>query len=256
MSPICLGMVDTPEVITAAFDAGINFFFVTADMHWPLYEPVRLGLQRLLKRRNVRSKVVVCATAYVTQPDFCEAPFEELINSIPGLAHLDVLCAGGAYGGDFGPRLPVYRRHRETRFVGCRAVAASFHERSIARVAVEHELVDLAFVRFNAGHAGAREDLFPHLPAKRRTRLFNFKAVDAWVSPSRLAELGLDADNWHPHPTDHYRFVLSQPELDGALVSLERPRQVRELADALARGPLSDAEQEYLMTLSHADRTA
>ena len=38
VSPFCLGLVRVPETISAAFDAGINFFFLTADMHWPLYE--------------------------------------------------------------------------------------------------------------------------------------------------------------------------------------------------------------------------
>jgi hypothetical protein len=51
VSPICLGMVRDPETIPAAFDAGINiFFFFSADMHWPLYEPSRQGLAGLLAR--------------------------------------------------------------------------------------------------------------------------------------------------------------------------------------------------------------
>jgi len=33
VSPICIGMVEDPRTIPAAFEAGINFFFVTADMH-------------------------------------------------------------------------------------------------------------------------------------------------------------------------------------------------------------------------------
>src|SRR5215469_14434904 len=45
VSPFCLGMVRSPDAVSAAFDAGINFFFLSADMHWPLYEPLRLGLR-------------------------------------------------------------------------------------------------------------------------------------------------------------------------------------------------------------------
>ena len=254
VSPICLGMVDSPDVVPAAFDAGINFFFLTADMHWPLYEPVRKGLAKLLARGGgIRDQVVVCATAYVTQADFCHLPFEETVAAVPGLGRLDVLCAGGVYASDFSGRLTVYRSHRDKSFVGCRAVAASFHERQVGRVAIEHELVDLAFVRFNAGHPGAMRDLFPALPARRRTRVFNFKNVDGWVAPGRLDALGLAADAWRPHQTDHYRFALSQPQLDGALVALERPAQVAQLAEALAKGPLDEESQHYLMTLAQAD---
>src|SRR5262249_12510537 len=98
VSPFCLGMTDDPNVIPAAFDAGINFFFVTADMHWPIYEATRRGLQMLFARGGgVRDDVVVGAVSYVTQPVFCHAPFAEVIDAIPGLGHLDLTIIGGAY---------------------------------------------------------------------------------------------------------------------------------------------------------------
>ena len=52
VSPFCLGIATRPEYVVAAYDAGINFFFVTADMHWPLYRGVREGLALLLSRRG------------------------------------------------------------------------------------------------------------------------------------------------------------------------------------------------------------
>src|SRR6059058_6236261 len=60
VSPFCVGIVGDPKTVPAAFDAGINFFFVTADMHWPLYEPTRRGLADLLARGpGTRDRVVV-----------------------------------------------------------------------------------------------------------------------------------------------------------------------------------------------------
>src|SRR5205823_1724956 len=50
VSPFCLGIVESPETIPAAFDAGINLFFLTADLHWPLYEGLRRGLEQLFAR--------------------------------------------------------------------------------------------------------------------------------------------------------------------------------------------------------------
>ncbi len=44
VGPVCLGAVGSANVIRAAYDAGINFFSIAVDMHWPLYEPVRRGL--------------------------------------------------------------------------------------------------------------------------------------------------------------------------------------------------------------------
>lgn len=256
VSPVCLGQVLRPDVVSAAYEAGINFFFLTADMHWPMYEPLRKGLRALLKKKGVRDRVVVCVTAYVTQPDFCEMPFEETLEALPELGHLDVLAMGGVYPGDFSGRLPVYRRHRATRFLDCQAVAASFHDRQTARLAVEHALVDLAFVRFNAGHPGAAKDLFPFLPPKRTTRLFGFKSMDGYVDPARLDALGLDPKSWRPSPVDHYRLALSQAGLDGVLASFSHPREVGQLADALAEGPLDEASQAYLVTLAQADQGA
>lgn len=252
VSPICLGMVDDPKTVAAAYEAGINFFFLTADMHWPLYAPLREGLKRLLQKRQVRDRIVVCATAYVTQPDFCEMPFEEVLSEIPGLERLDVLAMGGVYANDFGPRLPVYERHREHGFVGNRAIGASFHDRLTARSAVRNRLVDLAFVRFNAGHPGAKEDVFAKLP-KRRPLIFNFKSTDGWVNDDRLDELGLEQGVWRPSITDHYRYALSQPAVDGALIALSSTKEVRALADALAKGPLDVSEQAWLERLAQTD---
>jgi hypothetical protein len=47
VSPFCLGWVHSPDTITAAFDAGINFFFITTDLHWPGYEATRSGVRQL-----------------------------------------------------------------------------------------------------------------------------------------------------------------------------------------------------------------
>lgn len=255
VSPVCLGAVARPDVVLAAWEAGINFFFLTADLHWPMYEPLRRGLRALFKRPGARESVVVCTTAYVTQPDFCEMPFEEVVEALPGLGHIDVVSMGGVSAGDFKPRLPVYQRHRAHGFVGCRAIGASFHDRKTALAAINAELVELAFVRFNAGHPGAQKEIFPHLRSGRRTRLFNFKTIDGWVAPAQLDALGLDPRSWQPHPVDHYRFALSQPALDGVLVALSHPREVRQLADALAAGPMAEEEQRYLMTLAKARRS-
>jgi hypothetical protein len=245
-------MVGVPETVGAAFDAGINFFFLTADMHWPCYEAARRGLQQLLARSNgIRDQIVVAAVCYPTQPDFCYGPFQEVLDAVPGLDRLDVLLAGGVYAGEFAARLPVYQRHRRTRFLGACAIGATFHDRQEARKAVTDDLVDVAFVRYNPGHAGAREDLFPHLGQPTPTLLFGFKSTFGYVPPQQMAELGLSGDvYWHPDVTDHYRFALSRPELDGLLIGPATPQEVTALADALKKGPLDEEEETYLMQVA------
>jgi len=251
VSPICLGVVGDPSVVTHAFDAGINFFFLTADMHWPYYEPTRAGLAQLLaKRPTAREQIVVAGTAYVTQPEFYDLPFREIVQNVPGLDHLDVLVAGGSYGHNLGGRLPVLARHRQTGFCGCRAIGASFHERDAARWAVDSEAVDLAFVRFNALHPGAASDLFPHLPTQRSTRVFNFNSTQGFVQPDFAKKLR--PSKWVPRITDHYRLALSQPGVDGLLVALDDAAQVDALVATFDEAPLSLPEQRYLVELAHA----
>jgi hypothetical protein len=256
VSPVCLGIVGEPATVPSAFDAGVNFFFVTADMHWPLYEAARRGLADLLSRgRGVREQVVVAGVCYPTQPEFCSMPFQELIAAVPGLKTLDVLLAGGAHGPDFGARCPVYQEHRAGGFLGNRAVGATFHDRRAARAAVQADQVDVAFIRYNPGHPGACRDLFPHVPARPRPPVFGFKSTFGYVPPARMAELGLPGgEYWHPAITDHYRFALTPPEMDGLLVALKTPGEVAALAAALERGPLTEEEEAYLKDVAGVAR--
>jgi hypothetical protein len=115
--------------------------------------------------------------------------------------------------------------------------------------------VDIAFIRYNPDHAGAREDVFPHLPERPRPLLFGFKSTFGYVPPVRMTEFGLPGgDYWHPAITDHYRFALTPPEMDGLLVSLRTPGEVAALAAALEQGPLTEEEEAYLMDVAGVAR--
>jgi predicted aldo/keto reductase-like oxidoreductase len=250
VSPCCLGLVDAPEIVSAAYHAGINFFFLSADMHWPLYENVREGLRQLLRASpNVRSEIVVAVVSYVTQPEFCEGPFEEVLAAVPELGHIDVAVIGGSYAADFAIRCERYRSNRPGRM---RALGVSFHDRTLAVSAVNQALVDVAFVRYNSLHCGAEADLFPLIQEGRSSKLFNFKSMGGYVEPQRLDQLGLPAHNWRPAPTDHYRFALRVPAVDGILCALSSEEQVAALARAL-QPALSEPEATYMKQLSRMD---
>jgi len=255
VSPVCLGMCDDPDTFSAAFDLGINFFFLTADMHWPVYERARVALMRLLERGGgVRDEIVVAGVSYVSQPEFCVAPFSELLAAVPALdGRLDVLVAGGAYGWELERRWPVYERHREQRVLGARAVGASFHDRALAATLLCDARVDLGFIRYNAAHPGAQVDIFPHLGAGHAP-VFVFTSTRGHVSAAQAAALGIDPDVWLPELVDTYRFALSTPHIAGILCAPQNPLEVRELAAALARGPLDEDEREHMIALAAAAR--
>jgi hypothetical protein len=259
VSPFCLGWVQSPDTILAAFDAGINFFFITTDLHWPGYEATRRGVRELLTRGpKVRDQIVVAAVCYQTRPIFCYGPFQELLDEMPGLGRLDVLIAGAVYGDEQGKRFGVYAEHRQTGYLGARAMGMTFHDRSAALAAIRARQVDIAFIRYNPDHAGANKDLFPHLHSSpgngrskgrtaARTLLFSFKSTFGYVPPEEMEQIGLPGSvYWHPDITDHYRFVLSRPEIDGVLMGPQTPAELHGVAAALARGPLTEEEQAYL----------
>lgn len=259
VSPFCQGMTEEAATIPAAFEAGINFFFVTADMHWPLYEATRRGLRMLLDGNpQARDAIVIGVVSYVTQPEFCWAPFLEVLQELAPLQRIDVTIAGGCYGHEVGARARIYAAHRELEHAGARAIGATFHDRLAAREQLDAEAFDIAFVRYNPGHPGARRDVFPHVRSRadgRRALLFNFNSTLSWITDEdHYAAIGVEADNWRPHATDYYRFALTEPALDGLLCGLPNARAVRELADALAEGPLDDEDHQYLLDLAELER--
>lgn len=250
VSPICVGMTNDADTYCEAFDAGCNFFFLTCDMHWPLYATARDALARLLQRgHGIRDEIVVAGACYPTQPEFCSMPFTELVDAVRGLGHVDVAVAGGAYASDWEVRREVYGRHRELGHAGARAVGATFHERAAVAPAVRGQEVDIAFLRYNPLHLGARREVFPQLPPGDRSPLFNFKSSIGWRPPHRYEVAGYD-DLWLPDVTDHYRFALTPPAMDGLLCMLGEPAHVGALVDALAEGPLDEADQTHLIALS------
>src|SRR5262245_4771699 len=247
-------MVETPSEITAAFDEGINFFFVTADMHWPYYDATRRGLRQLLKRnRKVRSRIVVAVVSYATQPEFCWHPFVEVLEAIPELRYIDLTVAGGAYGHEFPTRLEVFRAQLKQRHVGVRAIGATFHDRTAAAQSIEAGSVDLAFIRYNPSHPGAQQDVFPSVNGSNGTLLYGFKSLGRVITPARCRDLGLSDEYWFPQPTDYYRFALTRTAMDGVLCAPRTPAQMRQLDAALERGPLDQEEEEYLVDLARLD---
>lgn len=247
ISPICIGLVGDPRVVPEAYDAGINFFFVTADMHWPIYEKLRRGLQ-LLFERGLREEVVVGVVSYVAQPEFCHTPFDEVISTITGLKRIDLRIAGGASFQDLLGRLAEYRA--TSRENASSAIGASFHHRQAALFALNHNLVDIGFLRYNPLHRGAEEDLFPHLHPQGPALRYNFKSTVGFLEKDALASIGLSEEHWHPSPTDYYRYALSNPHLDGILCALNDVSHVRALADAMSEGPLSEGQRDYLNDLA------
>jgi hypothetical protein len=245
-------MTSDETVIRRAFEIGINFFFVSADLHWPLYEPAMRGLEGLLKSPAVnRDDIVVAVVSYLEQPLFRYLQFHEVLAAVPGLERVDVLVAGAV--GDLASlnaRLPAIAAARQEGVHGAAAIGASFHDRSTALSSLNSNCMDIHFIRYNSGHPGARYEIFPFLREDRRSLIFNFKSLLLPVTEQRFRALGLGTDHWLPEPTDYYRFALSTPYLDGVLCSPMTVGELDGMVKSLSAGTLSEDEQEYMMWLS------
>lgn len=249
VSPFLLGMIgESPSLVPAAFDAGINFFFVATDLHWPLYEATRRGLELLLERGgDVRERIVVAAVSY-GPADTRRQSQRELLAAMPRLGHLDLVVAGSLHSAELIPRVHEMEDALERdRRLG--AIGGTFHDRRAAATAHRHALVDFVGARCNPRHPGARADLLPRLDEKSPALLYNFKSADCYLDDDKWRALDLPRKYWRPAASDYYRFALSAPHVDGILGSLRDERQLRELGEALDKGPLDDEEQQYLIDL-------
>ncbi|HYD68819.1 hypothetical protein [Azospirillum sp.] len=251
VSPFAIG-ITTPETVLAAYEMGVNFFFLTSDLHWPLYQGLRDGLVELFKRGpSVRDEVVVAVVSYLDQPLFSYLQFNEVIDSVPGLERVDVLMAGAVPGeANLYSRFNSIHGARNARHFGGRALGASFHHRPSALVSVNANLLDINFIRYNTSHPGAVNDVFPYIRPDRTGLIFNFKSTMSQVTPEQFRKMGLGDRYWLPRTTDYYRFALTVPGMDGILCSPQSPAEFEQTVEAMNAGPLTPQEEAYMRWLS------
>ena len=253
VSPFCIGITDSPETIVQAYELGINFFFISADLHWPIYEQTRRGIARLVHDSpSRRDEIVVAVVSYLDDPLFSALQFHEVINDVPGLQRVDVMIAGAVASDSSFSRVTALQQARARGHLGARAIGASFHQRKYALASDLYSLLDFNLIRYNTAHPGARADLFPYLQPQSSAPMFNFKSMMFQVPERQFRQMGLPPTAWMPQSCDYYRFVLSHPAVDGILCSPTKPEEVRELVHAMEQRPLTIEEQEYMIWLSSA----
>lgn len=247
VGPLCLGYVRDPRTIAHAVSRGVNFFFLSCDLHWPTYRRSFAGLRQVLRRRpSLRADMCIAVASYVGAETMTESALADLLDELPELEAPDVLVAGGVYGHDAERRIAMLE---ELRAVGrCRAIGASFHERAAAKAFLSDTRLDVGFVRYNPAHVGARRDLFPFL-RPGRPPLFGFTSTTGHLSPARFRELGFAAGMWRPTHADHYRFALTTKSLAGVLFAPQTPAELDVALDALDEPALGVEEEEHMVAL-------
>ena len=123
-----------------------------------------------------------------------------------------------------------------------RHIAVSCHERPTFRSFVEDPFYEAIWVRYNAAHAGAEADVFPHL-RDTGTGVVGYTGT-RWASlldPSKMPP-----GEPTPRASDCYRFQLSSPFVHACISGPADRSQLDEAMCALDRGPLDDDEQAWM----------
>jgi hypothetical protein len=257
VSPLCLGITGTPATVLAAYDAGVNFFLLSSDLHWPLYEHTRVGIAKLLNDRRVnRDDIVVAGVSYLEEPLFRELQVQEIVDSVPGLQRIDILLAGAISSQASLARIAALQQAKLRRHAEASAIGATFHRREQSRAAAAAGLIDIHFIRYNAAHPGARRDLFPYFQADRSHLVFGFKSMMPQRQQQTFDAVRKLNHLWIPKPTDYYRFALTPLCMDGLLCSPQNPEEFSQFSEALRKGPLNRAEEEYMIWLSGGSQSA
>ncbi len=130
-----------------------------------------------------------------------------------------------------------------------RAFGISIHDRKRAGELVKSAPIDWYMLRYNAAHPGAERDVFPNLGAPQQRPAICAYTATSWRKllrrPSGWTGEVMTAG-------DCYRFCLSSPHVDLALMGPSSTAQVDENLDALERGPLSAEEEEWMRAFGHA----
>jgi aryl-alcohol dehydrogenase-like predicted oxidoreductase len=128
-----------------------------------------------------------------------------------------------------------------------RWLCASIHDRPRAGRLATHSILDALMIRYNAAHPGAEREIFPHLAA-RRPAVISYTAT-AW---RKLLSAPKGWTGRVPTAGDCYRFCLSSPHVDIALMGPRTVGQLRENLAAVERGPLSAEEDAWMRAIGRA----
>src|SRR4030042_2440651 len=133
-----------------------------------------------------------------------------------------------------------------------RAIGASIHNRQRAGMLALDSQIDVFMIRYNAKHAGAEQDIFPHL-AKRNPAVVSYTAL-AWgqlIKPFKGIEMppwpgddGIDIPPLKPELC--YRFVLSSPHVHVVLTGPQNREQLKQNLKAIQQGPLTPEELNWI----------
>lgn len=226
-------------IVTAAFEAGINYFF----FYNLKSENFLDGLKHLLAAK--REQVLV-ATGSENRDISSLRHYLNSVRHRLDIDGVDVFFAEYVSPGDDMNQvqavLDEFRSWKDSGLV--RYVGVTTHNRPIALELIEQGAYDVLMHRYNMAHRKAEEDV---LPAAQKANI----PVVAFTC-TRWGSLLQGHLNWQGKPptaADCYRYVLRHPAIHLALTAPKTKQQLEENLSILHAPPLSPQEvaqwQEY-----------
>jgi len=220
--------------VRAAMDRGVNLFLWTRRAK---------GLGQPLRRALLQRRESVAVVGYASVGWFgwgVRRGAESLLRTL-GTDYLDVyqlgwVGVGAAFNSTTERELVQLRESGKVR-----AISVSIHDRVRAGQLARTSPLDMLMIRYNAEHPGAERDIFPHLQNGKPSILAYtatswrrlLKAPKGWPGPTMTAG-------------DCYRFQLSSPHVDVALMGPTTRAQMEQNLAALEKGPLSPDEDQWI----------
>lgn len=221
--------------VRAAMDRGVNLFLWTSRGKKSLKSPLRDALGQR------RDEVAVVGYATIGYFGWSVRRGAEGLLKELGTDRVDVLLLGWlGVGAAWTSATEGELVHlRESGKVG--AIGVSIHDRPRAGKLAESSPLDLLMIRYNAAHPGAEREIFPHVREKKPSILAYtgtawrklLKRPKGWDGPVMTAG-------------DCYRFQLSSPHVDVAVMGPASRAQMEENLAAVEKGPLTPDEEKWM----------
>lgn len=220
-----------------AFDRGVNYFYWGSRRRGAMGEVLR----DLCATR--RDDVVLVLQSYARFGAFVKRSVESGLRKL-GTDYCDVLLLGWFNSEPACRIIEAAESLRERGLV--KATALSSHHRPLFPTLLDDQRYGAWYVRYNAVHRGAEQEVFPAIADRGRAQRPGVVSYTntRWghlCDPKRTPP-----GEPTPSGTDCYRFALSRPEVDVAIAGPDNSEHMHQALAALDAGPLDEEKLAWM----------
>jgi aryl-alcohol dehydrogenase-like predicted oxidoreductase len=224
----------TTKAWEAAYEAGCNLFYYGAARMPPMAKAVRNIISK-----GKRDDIIIVLQSHMRSSHLLEKSFLRGMRRLK-IEKADVLLLGQHSRPPNQRIMDTVEKLREQKLF--RYLALSSHHRPLFKKLVKDKRFDLFWIRYNAAHRGAEEDVFPFLP-EDRPGMVGFTAT-RFMTLVRSRKI--PKAEKRPTAGDCYRFVLANPNIDVVITGPLRKKHMMENLKETAKGPMNEEEIEWM----------